>query len=52
MIRTYLYIRNFVSLQIAEFLIEGMLILYFCCLIRNKIWPPKEEEIEMNEKSK
>lgn len=40
------------TLEIAEFLIEGMLILYFCCLIRNKIWPPKKEEIEMNEKSK
>ncbi|XP_065930695.1 uncharacterized protein [Magallana gigas] len=40
------------TLGIAEFLIEVMLISYLCCLIRNKICPPKEEEIEMDEKNK
>nr|XP_034302998.1 uncharacterized protein LOC105331091 [Crassostrea gigas]XP_034302999.1 uncharacterized protein LOC105331091 [Crassostrea gigas]XP_034303000.1 uncharacterized protein LOC105331091 [Crassostrea gigas]XP_034303001.1 uncharacterized protein LOC105331091 [Crassostrea gigas]XP_034303002.1 uncharacterized protein LOC105331091 [Crassostrea gigas]XP_034303003.1 uncharacterized protein LOC105331091 [Crassostrea gigas]XP_034303004.1 uncharacterized protein LOC105331091 [Crassostrea gigas]XP_03430300 len=38
------------TLGIAEFLLEGILISYFCCLIRNKIWPPKKEETEMDEK--
>eukprot|EP00105_Crassostrea_gigas_P013808 XP_011430251.1 PREDICTED: uncharacterized protein LOC105330323 isoform X2 [Crassostrea gigas] len=40
------------TLGIAEFLIEVMLISYLCCLIRNKICPPKEEKIEMDEKNK
>lgn len=35
------YNTNFVSLQIAEFIIEGMLLSVYICCIRKKIWQEK-----------